>query len=269
MRRSISQCSNATLREYIHAVPSASRPYNSTEIPASGENQFWFQFLKSENGEVTRSTQLPREIQYFCYVVESPDGYFVITYSTSDDCSTGYKIGVLTSDGQNLIHAYDLGRSELPEYNPFQFTYYELGQIFIADYVDKKVALLNFQFGVDRVVRITDTEELIEPMRVVYVASKQLLLVQDYGYDNETTRDWPRVYSPCVLVLKLNQIDLTAPKQAKLDVSPKKCPDNKKRPSKLPPKITTKVPRKSCARQVASMHKPMTPLLVYSPEVHT
>ena len=242
---------------------------NSIKIPGSRERQCWFQFLKSENGEVTRTTQLPREIQYYCYVVESPDGNFVITYSTSGNCRMGYKIGVLSSDGQNLIHAYDLGRSALPEYNPFQFTFYGLGQIFIPDYVDKKVALLNSQSAVDRVVRITESDvELIEPMRVVYVPSKQLLLVQDYGYDNLTTSAWPRVYSPCVLVLKLEQIEPTAPKQAKFDVSPKKCPDNKKRPSEAPPKTTTQVPRKSCARQVASMHKPMIPLLVYNPVVH-
>ena len=188
-----------------------------------------------------RSTRIPREIQHICCVVQSPNKNFVITYSTSTECKE-YKIGVLSSDGQDLIHTCCLRGTQQLNYNPFQLTINKAGQIFMVDRVDRRIVSLNSQLEFQRVDWNTNLE-LSDPTRVVYVESKQLLLVHDLCFSHSNPSLGTLIYSPRVVVLKLNQINLTEHKR--VEFSTKKCPIKKRRSCEMQLVVTVKVPRNS------------------------
>ena len=129
--------------------------------------------------------KLPEYIDRVPCAAQLPDLNFVITYSIFP--SDKYLIGIISSDGQNMVRKIDprsfdpLGSkpTESGELeHPYYFTIVDDGQIFAADCSSTRVLLLNSDFTSSGRRLPTYSHAASAFKRIDYIHAKQQLLAQ-------------------------------------------------------------------------------------------
>ena len=140
----------------------------------------YLQVYKLENGSLTRSMLLPREVQSVTCAAKLPNETFVISYSKgiADDI----KIGILSTDGKNLsfIRTLDLEFFESIKLKPWQsmddFVVKDDGEIFFVDCFGGRVIWFNSKLTNYRIISSNDYQ-LDMPENISFITERQQLMI--------------------------------------------------------------------------------------------
>ena len=115
-------------------------------------------------------------------VVQTSNGNFIINHWIRDDRVP--LISEVSIDGTKIIRSFDprsIESNELKDWWPEHFSIDEDDNIFVADYDNDRVVLLNPQLDEHQILVNRDQHQIDEPQRLCYVREKQMLIVGQYG----------------------------------------------------------------------------------------
>jgi len=156
--------------------------------------------LYGPNSEFVRSVQLPRDIKNPIHAVETPTGTFIILHRCVEKKKEGWSgliwlfremkwdIGEVTRDGKMVIRRFIAANDSQRLRNPDFLSLDSERQLFVADYANHRVILLNSDLRWNRVICPTidededDEEKRIQlPKRLYYDEETKQLIVGCFG----------------------------------------------------------------------------------------
>ena len=119
------------------------------------------------------------------YVVQSSNGNFIISHRSRDDDRVDL-ISEVSIDGTKIIRTFDhrsIESNESKDWSPVHLSIDEDDNIFVADFYNARVVLLNPRLDEHQILVNRDQHQIHGPYRLCYVREKQMLIV---GHG-----DWP------------------------------------------------------------------------------
>ena len=124
-------------------------------------------------------------VSYPSSVVQSSNGNFIISHK-SRDIDRVPLISEVSIDGTKIIRSFDprsIESNESKNWSPEHLSIDEDDNIFVADYYNARVVLLNPRLDEHQILVNRDQHQIDEPQRLCYVREKQMLIV---GHDRKS-----------------------------------------------------------------------------------
>ena len=115
---------------------------------------------------------------YAQHAVQSSNGNFIIRHESRDDLRVDL-ISEVSIDETKIIRSFDPRSIESNEWNwsPLHLSIDEDDNIFVADYNNVRVVLLNPRLDEHQILVNRDQHQIDRPRRLCYVREKQMLIV--------------------------------------------------------------------------------------------
>ena len=148
-------------------------------------DRHYLNLFRSSDMKLIGSILLPTKIKYLNHAVQLLNGHFVISYLNADKLDSCI-ISVISSDGRNIIRSFDPLSFKLNpcyHWNPYYISMDEDENIFIADYKNDRIVLLNSSWTDLHILLNNDQHDIKSPRQLCYVREKHTLIVtQESSY---------------------------------------------------------------------------------------
>ena len=149
-------------------------------VDRGGRGGGWYLNLyRSSDVMLIESIPLPSEIRTLYHAVQLSNGNFIISHSMNDGPDV-FLISELSVDGRNFIRSFDsrsFASIVLDGWTPYYLSIDEDENIFIADYSNDRVVLLNSRWTDVQILLNSDQHSIGSPRRLCYIHEKQQLIV--------------------------------------------------------------------------------------------
>ena len=125
---------------------------------------------------VVKSILLSSEFGWFNHAVQLANENFIIAYSMKAD-QDAFLISELSAGGETIIRTFDPRSIRIASFTPYHLSIDVDGNVFIADYANDRVVLLNSRLTDFQVLLNKDQHSLESPRRMFYVQDRQQLVV--------------------------------------------------------------------------------------------
>ena len=160
------------------------------------DGRLYLNLYRSSDVMLIESISLPTEMRGLCHAVQLSNGNFIISHSMNDQ--DVFLISELSVDGRKFIRSFDprsFASIELDGWKPYHLSIDEDGNIFIADFNNDRVVLLNSRWTDVQILLNRDQHSIKSPLRLCYIREKQQLIVGQWRSGGST--DDVRVFNLC------------------------------------------------------------------------
>ena len=139
----------------------------------------YLNLYRSSDVDHIESILLPTKINNVYHTVQLSSRNFVICYWLNDDPDS-FLISELSVDGENFIRTFDprsIESNQLDHWRPYHLSVDEDENIFIADFENGRIVLLNCRWSEIQILLKRDQHSIDMPVGSFYVREKQQLIV--------------------------------------------------------------------------------------------
>ena len=133
---------------------------------------------RCEGGECIQSIEVGGALSAQ-HVVRSSNGNFIIVHRSTDDYQV-HLISEVSIDGTKIIRSFDhrsIESNKLKHWWPYHLSIDEDDNIFVTDYENYEVVLLNSRLDEHQILKSRDEHQIKGSTRLCYVREKQMLIV--------------------------------------------------------------------------------------------
>jgi len=137
--------------------------------------------IYGSDSNLVSTVPLPNTVGYLNHVVETSSGTFIISHSKKNDPL--YHLSEVTING-DIIRTFvaPLGEEEYQVIDAHHIAIDDVDNIYVADYDNKRVLILNSTLRLRKTIRNTETGTRSKPWRLCYSKeTRQLIIVQKEG----------------------------------------------------------------------------------------
>ena len=161
------------------------------------DNRGYLNMYRSSDVMLMESIPLPTDERTLNHAVQLSNGNFIISHSNDGDPDV-FVISECSIEKRDVIRSFDpqsIGSNRLEYWTPEYLSIDEDENIFIADYNNDRVVLLNSRLTDAQILLNTDQHSIKSPWKLFYIQEKQQLIVGQSRSVGST--DDVRVFNLC------------------------------------------------------------------------
>ena len=157
-------------------------------VCVNNDDRWFLNLYISSDVMLTESIPLPTGMKVLYHAVQLSNENLIISYSMNDD-PDAFLISELSIDGKNIIGTFDprlIESSRLNGWTPCHISIDEDKNIFIADYDNDRVVLLNSRWTDVQILLNSDQNFIESPRSLCYTQEKRQLIVGQWRSGGST-----------------------------------------------------------------------------------